>query len=240
LTCSLVYAKVTESDIAGIYETDYYKSVYPDYESDKNIHELNNRKLLQKIEEYFPPGAIIEIGSAFGFFLDTAKKRGWKTLGYETSEYASSIAREKYHQNVRNESFLTANIQESVDVVCMFDTIEHLIKPSLVIEKAFHTINKGGGLILTTGDLSSWMARIFGKRWRMVVPPLHVYYYSPATITRLLRQYGFDVLSISHESKYQNFNSILQYQFEFNKNIFPQFPVRVNFGDIMLAIAIKV
>lgn len=236
--CNLVYANVTENDTENIYEMDYYKQVYPDYESDKNIHDLNNKRLLQKIEEYFSPGTIVEIGSAFGFFLDAAGRRGWKSLGYETSEYASRIARERYHQNIRKD-FLSDTTNTNVDVVCMFDTIEHLLKPSQYIEKIFHIIPQGGGLIITTGDLSSWMSRVLGKRWRMIVPPLHVYYYSPKTITRLLEAHGFDIVSISHEAKYQNLNSMFQYLLGLNKNTMPKIPIPVNFWDIMLVIARK-
>ena len=236
--CGLVYAIVTENDIENIYEMDYYKQVYPDYESDKNIHDRNNTRLLQKIEQHFAPATIVEIGSAFGFFLDAAKKRGWKTLGYETSEYASRIAREKYFQNIKDD-FLNDTIDDSVNVVCMFDTIEHLLSPSQYIEKIFHTLPKGGGLIITTGDLSSRMARVFRTKWRMIVPPLHVYYYTPKTITRLLEAHGFEILSISHEAKYQNINSIFQYQFGLDKNAIPKVPILVNFWDIMLVIARK-
>jgi SAM-dependent methyltransferase len=239
LSCDLIYANVTESDIVHAYEMDYYKSVYPDYENDKNIHDMNNFKLLRKIEKYFPPGTMIEIGSAFGFFLEVAEKRKWKAHGYETSEYASAIARTKYHQDVRTTNFLTDDIQTKVDVICLFDTIEHLLKPSLYIEKISDSLKKNGGLIITTGDISSWVARVSGKKWRMIVPPLHIYYYSRRTITRLLEQYGFEILSISNESKYQNLNSILKYQFGINKKAVPQIPVRVNIGDIMQVIAKK-
>jgi len=237
--CGLIYANVTQNDITNAYEKDYYKSVYPDYESDKNIHDLNNAGLLQDIEKYFSPGTMLEIGSAFGFFLEMAGKRGWKTTGYETSEYASQIAREKYHQNVKNEDFLTSEIQSKVEVICMFDTIEHLLKPSLFIEKISKTISKGGGFIVTTGDISSWMAKIQGTKWRMVVPPLHVYYYSPKTLSRLLEQHGFEILSIRHAPKYQNLNSLFSYQFGIKKDAIPQIPVKVNFWDIMQVIAKK-
>lgn len=237
--CNLVYADVTEHDIANIYEMDYYKRIYPDYESDKNIHDLNNIRLLQKIEKYFSPGAIVEIGSAFGFFLEAAGNRGWKTLGYETSEYARGIAREQYRQNIKSD-FLADPPANNADVVCMFDTIEHLLHPSMYIERIYQSLEKGGGLVVTTGDIASWMARVFGKHWRMVVPPLHVYYYSQVTISRLLKQHGFAVLSVSHETKYQNLNSIFQYLIGLNKNSIPQIPMKVNFGDIMLVIAKKV
>lgn len=238
--CGLVYADVDEENIMNAYEFDYYKLVYPDYESDKNIHERNSIKLLDEIEKTHGPGSLIEIGSAFGFFLSIAKRRGWKTYGYELSQYASSIARHKYGQNVSTENFLTAAIDRKVEVVCMFDTIEHLLRPSQYIEKANRVLKEKGALIITTGDLSSTMARITGRRWRMIIPPLHVYYYSRKTITRLLEENGFQVLYISSESKYQNLNSIFKHQFGIDKRFFPKMPIPVNFGDIMLVKAIKV
>jgi SAM-dependent methyltransferase len=235
--CDLIYTNVSESDILHAYEIDYYKSVYPDYENDRNIHELNNMKLLQKIERYFAPGTLIEIGSAFGFFLAAAGRRNWNAYGYETSEYASTVARTKYHQDVRTVDFLVDPLPAKVDLICMFDTIEHLLRPSLYVEKISSSLKPGGGLVITTGDISSWAARLSGKRWRMIVPPLHVYYYSRKTITRLLEKYGFKILSISNEWKYQNLNSIFTYQFGIDKKAIPQIPIRVNLGDIMQVIA---
>ena len=205
--CHLVYANVSENDISNAYEMDYYKSVYPDYESDRNIHLINDNRLLTKIEEHFKPGNMLEIGSAFGFFLESARKRGWEAFGYEISEYATHVARKKYCQDVRNENFLTVDIETRVDVICMLDTIEHLFSPSLYLEKISGIIKKDGGLIITTGDISSQIAQLFGKRWRMIAPPLHVYYYSRNTISRLLEKYGFHILSISHLPKYYNLNS---------------------------------
>ncbi len=238
--CGLIFSNVTESDIVHAYEIDYYKKIYPDYESDSNIHARNNIKLLHHIERYFSPGTLIEIGSAFGFFLDAAAKNKWKVFGFEKSEYASMIARTKYHQDVRTADFLDADIQCKVDLICMFDTIEHLLKPSLYIEKISKTLTKGGGLIITTGDISSMLARICGKNWRMVLPPLHVYYYSRKTITRLLERFGFEILSITTESKDQNLNSILKHLFRIDKNAIPAIPIKVNVGDIMLIIARKI
>ena len=237
--CGLISANVSAAQIANAYEADYYRLIYPDYESDRNIHDLNNAKLLDQIEKTHASGSLIEIGSAFGFFLDAATRRGWDTLGFESSRYASSVAREKYHQKITTEDFLTAKIGVPADVVCMFDTIEHLLRPSQYIEKIADTLKEGGCLFITTGDISSLIARITGKRWRMVAPPLHVYYYSRQTVTKLLERYGFQIISIRHESKFQNINSMLQYQFGISKRRLPKIPVPLNFGDIMSVKAIK-
>lgn len=237
--CGLVFANVSESDTKNIYEKDYYTEVYPDYESDRNVHDITNLSLIREIEKFFSPGSMIEIGSAFGFFAGVASKRGWKFTGYETSEYASSLARAKNHQNVLCEDFMAADIGTDLDVVCMFDTIEHLIKPSLYIEKIAGVLKKGGGLAITTGDFSSLVARIQGKKWRMIAPPLHVYYYTQKTLCNLLTQNGFKILSITHPSKYQNLNSMFHYQFGISKTRLPKLPVKLNLGDIMLVIAEK-
>lgn len=237
LECNLVYANVNKSDIENAYEEGYYKNVYPDYESDRNIHLMNNDILLDQIGKYFSLGTLLEIGSAFGFFVGSAASRGWKALGYENSRYASQVAQERYKQNVRNEDFLDAEIDKPVDIVCLFDTIEHLLRPSIYIEKISNILSKGGGLILTTGDIGCLFSRILRRRWRMLAPPLHIYYYSPETISCLLEKYGFEIVSINHPHKYQNFNSILQYLFRINKNKLPHIPIRINLGDIMLIIA---
>ena len=237
LECTLVYANVTKNDIENAYEEGYYRNVYPDYESDRNIHLMNNDILLDQIDKYFSPGTLLEIGSAFGFFIESATRRGWKTSGYENSKYASHIAQVRYQQNVRNEDFLNADIDKPVDIVCLFDTIEHLLRPSIYIEKISKILPQGGGLIVTTGDIDSLISRVLRRRWRMVVPPLHLYYYSPKTISRLLEKYGFEIVSITHPHKYQNCNSILQYLFNINKNKLPHIPIKINLGDIMLIIA---
>lgn len=239
LDCGLIFADVSESDILNTYEMDYYKNVYPDYQSDKNIHERNNGALLKEIEKYFVPGRMIEVGSAFGFFLDSATKRKWKSVGYEMSQYASEIARTQYHQDVRNADFLTHDSEDKVDLVCMFDTIEHLLRPSLYIEKISKILKKEGGVVITTGDISSFFSKICGQRWRMIAPPIHVYYYSRKTITLLLKKYGFEILSISTESKYQNLNSVLKYVVDIDKKLIPAIPIKINLGDLMLVIAKK-
>ncbi len=237
--CDLVYARVRRDDVEGAYGEGYYMSVYPDYESDRNVHLRTAGRLLGEVEGHFEPGRMVEIGSAFGFFLEAAVARGWDAVGYETSGHAATIARERYGQDVRRADFLDADIEGGVDVVCMLDTIEHLLRPSLFLERAAELLREGGGLVLTTGDISSPIARLCGRRWRMVAPPLHVYYYSVDTLTRLLAKCGFRVVSVTHPPRYQNLGSIIRYMLRGTRLAVPRIPVRVNLGDVMMVVAIR-
>lgn len=239
-SCRLVFADVSQADIVEAYEKDYYKNVYPDYEDDKGIHYKNSHEVLKDIEAHFKPGILLEIGSAFGFFLQAASERGWKAFGYETSSYAAAIARETYRCDVNNIDFLTDGQELNPDVVCMFDTIEHLLHPSLYIEKAARILKKGGGLVISTGDIASLLGRISGKRWRMITPPLHVYFYSRQTLSKLLETYGFKVVSIKSVYKYQNLNSIFRFLFNVDKSAIPKLPLKIGLGDVIQVIATKV
>jgi len=183
--CGLVFSNVPEEMVTNAYGSEYFKNIYPDYQSDKNIHDINNNIYLDRIEKYFKKGTILEIGSAFGFFLQAAEKRGWKAYGFEKSRYASDYAREKLNLHVFNQDFLNFDLHEDVNIVCLFDTIEHLISPSKYIEKISSILNIGDGLIITTGDLSSPFSKIFGKKWRMIAPPFHIFYYSFSSISYL-------------------------------------------------------
>jgi SAM-dependent methyltransferase len=238
--CGLRYINVNENDIANLYEYDYYKTLYPDYESDRNIHRLNSDIILSEIDRYFETGRLLEIGSAFGFFLSRAAQRGWNTTGYEVSEYACRIAHDKYRCNVINSDFLTASINNnSFDMCCLLDTIEHLLHPSLFIDKISRILRPGGGIIITTGDIKSLTAKLFGKKWRLMTPPYHIHYFSPKSLTVLLEKYGFTVISIRHRIKYQNLGSMLQYFFSLSKSRIVRLPVPTYLGDVMTVIARK-
>lgn len=234
--CGLVFADVKEEDLLRIYESDYYSDVYINYETDQKIHEMNSRRILDDIENISPKGKLLEIGSSFGFFLKCAKERDWETIGFEISEHASTIAKSKFGMNVLNVDFLTAPLDDQYDFVCLLDTIEHLIDPDSVIRKASQALRRNGGILITTSDINSFQAKLFGKRWRMMAPPFHTYYYSPRTLSLLLEKHGFSVVSVMHKGKYYNLGSVLRFLFGFPKKTPFPMPVRINLGDIMTVI----
>lgn len=234
--CGLVSAKVTEADIAGAYEADYYETAYPGYLSDKKFHDLNNDIIIKDIEKYFPAGRMAEVGSAFGFFLQRAKMRGWDVTGFECSQYASRAARDEYGVDVRAEDFLQANLPREYNMFVMMDTIEHLVDPLAMLKKGASILKPGGGAYVSTGDMNSLFARLCGRKWRMMVPPLHTYYFTPDTLSMMMEKAGFKVIAVKHHGKKYNLGSILQYVTGLSKENVPALPVSLNLGDVMTVV----
>jgi hypothetical protein len=98
-------------------------------------------------------------------------------------------------------------------------------------------------LALTTGDLDAVLPRIQRTRWRLF-HPLHLYYFSLSSMTRLLNQHGLQVAHSSHEG---NDRSVRQMAQVFGDRVaqkverlpFANLCVRVNLLDIMFVIARK-
>ena len=86
---------------------------------------------------------LFEIGSAHGFFLEVARPLFRSVAGIDISADASSYARNVLDLPVATGDFLDAILPEAVDVVCLWDTIEHLQHPDRYLEKAVSGLNPG-------------------------------------------------------------------------------------------------
>ena len=204
---------LSEDEIRQLYSQNYYNGEeYADYVADKYIIQKNFSKRLNRLERYVNDCSekrVFEIGCAYGFFLQVAYHAFKEVAGIDISEDAVSFARNNLKMNAIAGDFLSYNLVEKQDVVCMWDTIEHLARPDLFIEKAYHCLKQDGVLCITTGDIGSWNARIRGRKWRQIHPPTHLHYFSQKTLKLLLKEKGFSVLNVSYPANMISLNTVL-------------------------------
>ncbi len=183
-------------DARALYQTGYFVGgEYADYPRDRRVYERHFRQRLRTLQKFRPSGTLVEIGCGYGFFLSLAQ-RLYEARGFDIASEAVAHARDRLGVDARREEFLEAEIpEESVDVVAMWDTIEHLPRPDLVVKKIARILRPGGILALTTGDIESKMARWRGPKWRLIHPPTHLHYFSRRTIDRLLAGEGLRPLA---------------------------------------------
>lgn len=215
--CDHIFAdiKLDENEIKNIYSDKYFfGNEYINYIEDKKQIKKNSLIRLISIKKYltnFAHKNIYEIGCAYGFFLDTVKKNFDKVSGIDVNQEAINYASKTLNLDVNCGNFLNveSNILEQYNIFCMFDVIEHLQEPNKFIKRINDYSQKDSLLIITTGDIGSFNAKINGKNWRLIHPPSHIHYFSKKTITKLLNNNGFEVLSINHCGYYRNFSFIL-------------------------------
>jgi len=198
--CGFVSAdlNLSEEEHRALYARQYFFGTeYRDYVADRQEHQRNFRLRLDVLDRFLEPSRhrhLLEIGSAFGFFLELARERFETVRGLDVSAEGTEFARARGLE-VSNQDFLTAPLAvPPPDVVCLWDVLEHLREPHLYLEKIAAEIAPGGLVALTTGDIGSVNARLRGRRWRLIHPPTHLNYFSRRTIAAMLDKYGFDIL----------------------------------------------
>lgn len=248
--CGLGMSTMSPSD--DLYETEYFEGgEYRSYRNEEAALRSNFREVLKYLLRHAPGGRLLEIGSAYGFFLEEAA-RHYTASGVELSGHACETARQRTGVQIRQGDFLDLPAPaDPWDVVCLWDTIEHLVDPRATLEKAVKELTPGGVLALTTGDFSSVLARLRGRHWRQIHPPSHLYYFTRAAIRALLTSCGLRVTeerSLGFTRRYANIvrgligrrgstGQALERALTINGTI--DFSIRVNTFDYVLAIGRK-
>ncbi|HOO78206.1 MAG TPA: class I SAM-dependent methyltransferase [bacterium] len=200
-SCGHIYADLSlqPSDYHSLYQRGYFfGDEYHDYLSDKRVIQKNFKlrlKVLTRFLERDRHRSLLEIGCAYGFFLELAQQRFERVAGIDICEDGTRYARETLGLDAVGGDFLSLDFSENrYEVVCLWDTIEHLPRPDLIIDKIATATEPGALLALTTGDIGSLNARLSKQRWRLIYPPTHIHYFTSATVGRLLRERGFEII----------------------------------------------
>ena len=195
-----------------LYDERYFAGVdYPDYLGNEAALRRSMRRHLEQMFRHAPQrGSLLEIGCAYGFFLDEARRHFRRVVGLDIAAGPAAAAHQRFQVETVAGDFLRLPFDEQVfDVICMWDTIEHLARPDLFIAKARRLLRPGGHLFLTTGDISSFNARRRGAAWRQIHPPSHVHYFSRQSIARLLGRHGFSPIGFETAAYYHSMHNVL-------------------------------
>lgn len=231
--CGLIFVldEIREEDLKKAYSKGYFTGendmVYRDYEADKEGKIAEFAESLKEIEKRQDKGKILDVGCAFGFFLDVAKKSSWKTFGVEISNHAVKYATDKLGLKVFEGELKGANFpSDYFDVITFWDNIEHLRDPSATLMEANRIVKENGLIVITTANAAGINAKFFGKKWIVYAPPWHLYYFSYRNIQQLLLKANFRIEHI-------NIRGVLLYNSNYTDNSFlTDFLLKFSFGKI--------
>jgi SAM-dependent methyltransferase len=206
-TCECGLARTVlpaDFDPASIYTRAYFQGGHRDGYADylgsgaELRHEF--RRIVAAIRRHVAHGKLVELGCAFGFFLDEAAPY-FETCGVEISDHARAVCASRGLDVVREASPEFLSSHGPFDVAVMLDVLEHMPDPGSVLDRLHASMRPHGQLVVTTGDYGSLLSRVMGKRWRLMTPPQHLWFFSAQTLTQFLAHHGFRVHTVEHPWK---------------------------------------
>lgn len=160
-----------------------------------------SRGIKQVIDNLFkriprkPPGRLLDVGCGSGAYLGHAERSGWDVTGVDP--WASSNDKRSIHPAVLPTEIGKAGFEpESFDVVTMWWVIEHYSDPFGELRKVREVIKPDGLLVVSTGNVESWEAKISGRYWHGLLFPEHCCLFTPDVLRRALRESGFEPIGI--------------------------------------------
>ena len=246
---------LSEAQLRQLYTAGYFAgNEYRDYVADRPVIEKQFRLRLRRLLRLVPNALdknLFEIGCAHGFFLEVARSAFRSVEGIDISDDAVAYARQHLGVEASSSEFLTHQFVVPPDLICLWDTIEHVARPDLYLQRIANSLPQRGILALTTGDIGSWLARTRGGKWRQIHPPTHLHYFSRHTLARLLRRYGFVIKFIGSEGMYRSVDTMAYIVLCLKHNLpglysclrrthFLNWDLYLNLGDIIFVVAEKI
>lgn len=167
--------------------------------------ELSPAMLLQRtwtggrlalIERIRPaPGRLLEIGSGYGYFLEAARARGFQVSGVELSRTGAEHAVRELALDVYNGQLGDAPADRA-DVICFWDTLEHVPDPLEFLTQVRRRLAPGGVFALSVPTIGSLPARLLRDRWWTLKPEQHIWHFTSATLQLVAARAGLVITSV--------------------------------------------
>lgn len=203
--CGLGRTETSGFDPATYYTGEYFSGGhsdgYADYLGAEPVLRREFARSVDFIRRYRSGGKLLELGCAYGFFLQEAE-RYFEVTGIELAAEAADHGR-RAGLRILSGMADAANLRRigHVDVIVLFDVIEHLPDPRETLALCCQHLNPGGIIVITTGDFGSVVAKLAGAKWRLMTPPQHLWFFTPESMRGMSASLGLAVEHVDHPWK---------------------------------------
>jgi hypothetical protein len=160
--------------------------------------------------QYLKSGYLLEIGPAYGAFAYAAKQAGFSVQTIEMDEHCCKFLAEVVEVEVLKSDDPAREILRlgPFDVVVLWQVIEHLKNPWLVLERIAEHIVPKGILALSAPNPNAFQFKLMRGHWPHVDAPRHSELIPIPTLAHYMEQRGFSLRSVStSDTESQGWNS---------------------------------
>jgi 2-polyprenyl-3-methyl-5-hydroxy-6-metoxy-1,4-benzoquinol methylase len=161
-----------------------------------NWAKIQRHKLRFKfIQKFIKKGKLFDLGAGWGHFMLAGKELGYDVYGVEISEQPYLYCVNDLKLPVDHIDFFDLDESKKFDLITMWDVLEHIDRADVFLEKCSKLNQMNGYLFLQVPQIDSFIAKRHKDNWKMMGLD-HVNYFSKQTITKILENHGYQVVSI--------------------------------------------
>ena len=194
------------------YEDSYLQYLAPDPSDVPNL-----RSLCQWMERFAPLQGrrLLDVGAGSGKLVRFLRSRGVAAHGIEpsTALFDHFLAGDTAFTCALLDQF-NATSARPFEIVTAFDVIEHVADPVAFLREVRAALEPGGVLFLSTPDVESAGARLFGRWWHFYYPS-HLSYFAPRTLAHAAARNGLSLLDCRHRGRLRSVSYMVRYAAEF-------------------------
>ncbi|HUO86607.1 MAG TPA: methyltransferase domain-containing protein [Thermoanaerobaculia bacterium] len=194
--CGLWYLspRLDEQAMRASYREDSYFEGegpgYRSYQSQETTLRRTFRRFLGALEaRRMTGGDLLEVGCAYGYFLDEAAPWFERRVGTEFSARAAERARRRGDRVLLGG--LEALAGERFDVAAVIHVIEHVYDPVTFLTQLRGHLVPGGWAVVATPEMGGFWRPLMGRRWPFFKIPEHVTYFDRQSLQRLFEAAGY-------------------------------------------------
>lgn len=223
------------------YVQNRYDEKYFEYElqNQDNFFQLQLKTLqdcqLEKLVDGFKNKRILDVGCATGLLLNYFKQKEAMVYGVEVCTQSCRYAYDKFSITIYNGTLENARYESNFfDIVHFSHLIEHLENPINFMKEIYRITKENGYILVTTPREDSIWAKIFGLKWRSLIPD-HLVLYGRNHLESLLQITGFEPIFT------ESWGSIpIDSKLKFLKPLTDKYAKKFDKGDVQFILARKI
>lgn len=175
--------------------TRLYQEAAFDYDQEVGNLRATYGRYLAKLALYCGQrSSLLDVGCGNGFALEEALDRGFATIqGIEPSTMAVASAAPHIRPFIINENMRAGLLEPAqFDAVCLFQMFDHVPDPAGLLEECRTVLKRRGLILILNHNVEALSARLL-RRSSPIVDIEHTYLYSPATLSRICLDHGFEI-----------------------------------------------
>jgi len=200
--CDQLISQCTENRYhESMTEFDVAHGTTPSINNKKRAYRLHSKRLAQITSAIGAPAQeikLLDVGCSSGAFLNSARSLGFKTFGVEPAKQAANTAKQSGLNVVAGTLEQAKYANNSFDAITLFEVIEHLKEPKLLMQEIYRVLKPGGILLISTGNSKSLTVRCLRNKWdyfSIGAHGGHISFFNPKSMAMLAKTVNLRIRS---------------------------------------------